>query len=110
MEKETVVIYANEVSGVFTDDFLDQFDMFDVEISRETLFNFFQDECLEYFRNEDDDKNGISDEVKNNCDELIIIPWGNYENGQKESLVDSLNVAQAASIIFYEFVCCPERF
>lgn len=56
------------------------------------------------------EENGISDEVKNNCDELIIIPWGNYENGQKESLVDSLNVAQASSIIFYEFVCCPERF
>ncbi|MDD5928449.1 MAG: RNA methyltransferase [Spirochaetales bacterium] len=56
------------------------------------------------------EENGISDEVKNNCDELIIIPWGNYENGQKESLVDSLNVAQASSIIFYEIVCCPERF
>lgn len=56
------------------------------------------------------EENGISEEVKNNCDELVIIPWGGRENGQKESLVDSLNVAQAASIIFYEFVCCPERF
>lgn len=59
MEKEIVVIYANEVSGVFTDDFLDGIDMFDIEISRETLFDFFQDECLEYFRNGDE----LSDEA-----------------------------------------------
>lgn len=48
------------------------------------------------------EENGISDEIKNNCDELVVIPWGGYEKTQKESLVDSLNVAQAASIIFYE--------
>lgn len=63
MEKEVVVIYANEVSGVFTDDFLDEIDMFDIEISKKTLFNFFQDECLEYFRNEDDDEDKLSDEA-----------------------------------------------
>lgn len=48
------------------------------------------------------EENGISEMVKKNCDELVIIPWAGMENGQKESLVDSLNVAQAASIIFYE--------
>lgn len=50
------------------------------------------------------EENGISDVVRQNCDELVIIPWGGMADGQKESLVDSLNVAQAASIIFYELV------
>lgn len=48
------------------------------------------------------EENGISDVVKQNCDELIIIPWGGMKAGVSESLVDSLNVAQASSIIFYE--------
>ncbi len=48
------------------------------------------------------EETGISEEIRNNCDELVIIPWGGMKNGQKESLVDSLNVAQASSIIFYE--------
>ena len=50
------------------------------------------------------EENGISDVVKQNCDELVIIPWGGMATGQKESLVDSLNVAQASSIIFYELM------
>ena len=48
------------------------------------------------------EENGISDVVKQNCDELVIIPWKGMNNGVEESSVDSLNVAQAASIIFYE--------
>ncbi len=48
------------------------------------------------------EESGISDVVKQNCDEQVIIPWGGMADGQKESLVDSLNVAQASSIIFYE--------
>lgn len=40
------------------------------------------------------EEKGISDEVRNACDELIIIP--------QKAPVDSLNVAQASSIIFYE--------
>ena len=48
------------------------------------------------------EEHGISDAVRSNCDQLVIIPWGGMNGGQKESLVDSLNVAQAASIIFYE--------
>ncbi len=40
------------------------------------------------------EENGISNEVRKACDELIIIP--------AKSSMDSLNVAQAASIIFYE--------
>lgn len=48
------------------------------------------------------EENGISDVVKKHCDELVIIPWNGMNEGQEESLVDSLNVAQAASIIFYE--------
>lgn len=45
---------------------------------------------------------GISDDVKNNCDELAIIPWAGMKSGVEKSNVESLNVAQAASIIFYE--------
>ncbi len=48
------------------------------------------------------EEHGISDEVKNNCDHLVIIPFGGMGNGETESAVDSLNVAQASSIIMYE--------
>lgn len=40
------------------------------------------------------EENGISNEVRKACDELIIIP--------AKTSMDSLNVAQASSIIFYE--------
>ena len=40
------------------------------------------------------EENGISNEVRKACDELIIIP--------AKTCMDSLNVAQASSIIFYE--------
>ncbi len=48
------------------------------------------------------EENGISGEVKSNCDHLVIIPFAEMKKGQKEPKVDSLNVAQAASIIMYE--------
>ena len=48
------------------------------------------------------EEEGISDQIKKNCDELVIIPWAGMENGVTQSVIDSLNVAQAASIIFYE--------
>ena len=48
------------------------------------------------------EEKGISELVRKNCDELVIIPWGGMKDGVKESVIDSLNVAQAASIIFYE--------
>ena len=47
------------------------------------------------------EEHGISDIVRKNCDELVLIPWAGKTSG-KESPIDSLNVAQAASIIFYE--------
>jgi len=50
------------------------------------------------------EENGISEAVRKNCDELVIIPWGGMKDGAAESLVDSLNVAQAASVIFYELM------
>ena len=49
------------------------------------------------------EEDGISDSVKKNCDELVIIPWAGKDSG-KESPIDSLNVAQAASILFYEMM------
>ena len=50
------------------------------------------------------EEHGISDVVKQNCDELVIIPWAGMKEGKAESDVDSLNVAQASSIIFYEMM------
>ena len=50
------------------------------------------------------EEQGISQVVQNNCDELVIIPWAGMNDGQNESLIDSLNVAQASSIIFYEMM------
>lgn len=47
------------------------------------------------------EEHGISSEIRKNCDELVIIPWAGMKEG-KSSDVDSLNVAQASSIIFYE--------
>lgn len=48
------------------------------------------------------EERGISDEVRRNCDELVIIPFAGMSAGAKEPPVDSLNVAQASSIMFYE--------
>ncbi len=50
------------------------------------------------------EEHGISDIVKQNCDELVIIPWAGMAAGKKSACIDSLNVAQAASIIFYELM------
>lgn len=47
------------------------------------------------------EENGISESVRSNCDELIIIPFFGMKTGHA-SPVESLNVAQAASIILYE--------
>ena len=47
------------------------------------------------------EEEGISEVVKQNCDELVIIPWYKMSEG-KSCVIDSLNVAQASSIIFYE--------
>lgn len=48
------------------------------------------------------EENGVSETTLQNCDEKIIIPFKSTNIEQKESNVDSLNVAQASSIIFYE--------
>ena len=48
------------------------------------------------------EEHGISEETRSNCDELVLIPFAGLQNGAKESPVDSLNVAQASSIILYE--------
>lgn len=47
------------------------------------------------------EENGISSVVRENCDELVIIPSFEMKKG-KPSNVESLNVAQATSIILYE--------
>ena len=48
------------------------------------------------------EEQGISDEVRKNCDHLVLIPFAGLADGQKEPPIDSLNVAQATSIILYE--------
>ena len=48
------------------------------------------------------EEHGISNDVRENCDALVLIPYAGLQQGLKESPVESLNVAQAASIILYE--------
>lgn len=48
------------------------------------------------------EEKGISREVKQNCDELVIIPFAGMGTNVGGPKVDSLNVAQAASVIMYE--------
>jgi len=47
------------------------------------------------------EEDGISDDVRKNCDECVIIPFVGFAEGS-EPAIQSLNVAQAASIILYE--------
>lgn len=50
------------------------------------------------------EEHGISREVRESCDELIIIPFFGFESEEnKIAPVESLNVAQAASVILYEW-------
>lgn len=48
------------------------------------------------------EEHGISDDVRGNCDELVIIPFAGMAQGVSEPQVESLNVAQASSVILYE--------
>ncbi|MDE5899297.1 MAG: RNA methyltransferase [Treponemataceae bacterium] len=50
------------------------------------------------------EERGISNEARRNCDALVLIPFAGMKGGAKEAPVDSLNVAQAASVILYELV------
>jgi TrmH RNA methyltransferase len=70
-----------------------------VSFLREAAKNSSKKPILVVLGNEEQ---GISDAIKKNCDELVIIPWAGMNEGVEQSSVDSLNVAQAASIIFYE--------
>lgn len=46
------------------------------------------------------EEHGISEEVRKNCDYLILIPFS--DNPDAKQPIESLNVAQAASIVLYE--------
>ncbi len=48
------------------------------------------------------EEHGISKEVKQNCDELIIIPFTSGNATDEDRPIESLNVAQAAAIVLYE--------
>lgn len=48
------------------------------------------------------EEHGISNEVKNCCDHLVIIPFAEMNAGADVPKVDSLNVAQASAVIMYE--------
>lgn len=47
------------------------------------------------------EETGISNEVKKACDDLVVIPFTGMKQG-RASPVQSLNVAQSASVILYE--------
>ena len=51
------------------------------------------------------EEHGISKDVRENCDELVIIPFAGMGKNMAAS-VESLNVAQAASVILYEWAAC----
>ena len=55
--------------------------------------------CLIVLGNEE---NGISNEVRHNCDHLVIIPYHGVRDEAGNPKIDSLNVAQASAIIMYE--------
>jgi len=48
------------------------------------------------------EEEGISGRIKKLCDDLVIIPFGGMKSGNAEPCVDSLNVAQASAVLFYE--------
>lgn len=48
------------------------------------------------------EEKGISKIVRDNCDELIAIPFAEDAGLGRNPTIESLNVAQAAAIIFYE--------
>ena len=48
------------------------------------------------------EEHGISREVSNCCDHLVIIPFAQMNAGAELPKVDSLNVAQASAVIMYE--------
>lgn len=55
-----MTIYGNEITDVFTEDILEVLGMFDIEVPERIVFDFFISECLEDFRNEYDEKEGIT--------------------------------------------------
>lgn len=54
MKNAYVIVYANEVTNVFTDDVIESIDMFEIELPREILFNFFKDKCSPYCGTDED--------------------------------------------------------
>ncbi len=48
------------------------------------------------------EETGISSSVRKLCDALVIIPFAGMSKGTKKPAVESLNVAQAASVVLYE--------
>lgn len=47
------------------------------------------------------EETGVSNVVLENCDKLVVIPSAAIQN-KEEQRIESLNVAQAASVLFYE--------
>lgn len=48
------------------------------------------------------EERGISEAVRKECDALVIIPFAGMSRGERVPQIESLNVAQAASIALYE--------
>ena len=47
------------------------------------------------------EETGVSNVVLENCDKLVVIPSAAVQN-KEDQRIESLNVAQAASVLFYE--------
>ena len=89
-----ITIYSDETEDMFSDDILQEISMVDVEIPREIVFGFFKAECLAYYRNESDDKEGITDEGyfedwlnEYTCDDTI----GLWEYARKNNVTPLLD-------------------
>ena len=96
MKMEIVVVYGNEVTDVFTEEFAETIGMIDIEVPREILFEFFRDNCLEDYRNESDDKDGITDEgyyedwrVEYTADDTIGL-WNYAKEHGVKPLIDGI--------------------
>ncbi|MBQ9239023.1 MAG: RNA methyltransferase [Treponema sp.] len=51
------------------------------------------------------EERGISDAIRRQCDALVIIPFAGMQESRPAPTVDSLNVAQSASVVLYELLC-----
>jgi TrmH RNA methyltransferase len=55
------------------------------------------------------EEHGISREVQDACDHLVIIPYTGINANSEGPRMDSLNVAQASAVVMYELSSARSR-